>query len=340
LYLIIARILVLAYGTPRVATIIVPVFAIFTHSLLNIGHRIMDRVFYQKETRHLRTNLQQLSRLAGELDTLKDKLELPLEILCNSVRATYGLIFTFDDGHALLLSNYSWSNSPISFPAQAFSTDDMTHLNPGQLPAPLHEAALLIPLYAESKQVGALVLGQPSNGIRYASEDMDRLLYPTDQIAEVLFLHNQNSERLRKVEEIVETAPDSSNAKSSLSVEAVDFALRNLYDFTFLADSPLAQLDIVRQRLAGEKKNYVERGKAVQAVVLAALEKLRPSLEVPPEPAPREWYPYVILHDAYVQEIQNREIMGKLYISEGTFNRTRRTAITSLARVLAEMEKT
>ena len=338
-YLIVGRIFVLAYDAPRVVTIIIPVFAIFTHSLLNIGHRIMDRVFYQKETRHLRANLQQLSRLAGERDTLKDKLELPLEILCNSVRATYGLIFTFDDGQALLLSNYSWSNIPISIPAQAFFADDMTHLNAGQLPAPLHEAALLVPLYAESKQVGALVLGQPANGIRYASEDMDRLLYPTDQIAEVLFLHSQNSERLRKVEEIVEAAPDSSNVKNSLSVEAVDFALRNIYDFTFLADSPLAELDVVRRRLAGEKKNYIERGKAVQAVVLEALEKLRPSLEVPPEPAPREWYPYIILHDAYVAEIQNREIMNKLYISEGTFNRTRRIAISALARVLAEMEK-
>ncbi len=339
-YLILARILVVAYGTPRVATIIIPVFAIFTHSLLNIGHRIMDRVFYQKETRHLRANLNRLSRLAGERETLKDKLGLPLEILCNSVRATYGLIFTFDDGHALLLSECSWRDTPISIPAQAFFADDMTHLNAGQLPMPLHEAALLVPLYAESKQVGALVLGQPSNGIRYAEEDMDRLLYPTDQIAEMLFLHSQNSERLRKVEEIVDAAPDSSNVKNSLSVEAVDFALRNIYDFTFLADSPLAQLDIVRRRLAGEKKNYVERGKAVQAVVLAALEKMRPSLEVPPEPAPREWYPYVILHDAYVAEIQNREIMSKLYISEGTFNRTRRTAISALARVLAEMEKT
>ena len=340
IYLIIARILVVAYGTPKVATIIIPVLAIFTHSLLNIGHRIMDRVFYQKETRQLRTNLQQLSRLAGERDTLNDKLELPLEVLCKSVHATYGLIFTFEDEQALLLSNYSWRDIPISIPAQAFFADDMIHLNPGQLPAPLTEAALLVPLYAESKQVRALVLGHQPNGIRYAAEDMDRLLYPTDQIAEVLFLHSQNSERLRKVEEIVDAAPDPSDIKRSLSVEAVDFALRNIFDYTFLADSPLAELDIVRRRLAGEKKTYVERGKAVQAVVLEALEKLRPSLEVPPEPAPREWYPYIILHDAYVSEIQNRDIMSKLYISEGTFNRTRRIAITSLARVLAEMEKT
>ena len=73
--------------------------------------------------------------------------------------------------------------------------------------------------------------------------------------------------------------------------------------------------------------------------MLEALEQLKPSREIPQrDPLPREWYPYVILHDAYVEEIQNREIMSKLYISEGTFNRTRRAAISSLARAMAEME--
>ncbi|MFM8425036.1 MAG: hypothetical protein ACKOBL_07655, partial [Chloroflexota bacterium] len=76
----------------------------------------------------------------------------------------------------------------------------------------------------------------------------------------------------------------------------------------------------------------------VQAVVLEAIEQMRPSREVPRDPPPREWYPYIILHDAYVKEVQNRDIMSKLYISEGTFNRTRRGAIRSLARALAEME--
>ena len=333
-------IFVLAYGAPRVVTIIIPVFAIFTHSLLNIGHRIIDRIFYQKETRRLRTDLQQLSRLAGERETLKDKLDLPLEVLSNSVRAAYGLIFIFDNDQARLISDFKWRGDPILIPASTFFADDMTHVTAGQLPAPLQDAALLVPLYAESKQVGALVLGQPENGTRYASDDLDRLLFPADQIAEMLFLHYQNSERLRKVEQIAASTPDPSNVKSSLSVEAVDFALRNIFDYGYLGDSPLVELDIVRQKLAGERKTHVERGKAVQAVVLEALEKMRPSSGVPPEPAPREWYPYIILHDAYVNEVQNREIMARLYISEGTYNRTRRIAITSLARVLAEMEKT
>jgi hypothetical protein len=73
-------------------------------------------------------------------------------------------------------------------------------------------------------------------------------------------------------------------------------------------------------------------------VVLEALEKLRPGPGVSPEPVSRNWYPYIILHDAYVDGIQNRDIMSRLHISEGTFNRTRRVAITSLARALIEME--
>jgi len=339
LYLIVGRILMIAYGAPRVVTIIIPVCAIFTHSLLNIGHRLMDRVFYQKETRHLRSNLQKLSRLAGERETLKEDLDLPLGVLCNSVRATYGLLFTFDGEQARLLSDFQWRNLPINIPASAFFADDMTRLNAGQLPAPLQEAALLAPLYVESKQVGALVLGQPANGIHYAPEDLDRLLYPADQIAEVLFVHSQNAERLKKVEQIVDASPNPAAAQSSFPVETVDFALRNIFDFAYLADCPLAEIDLVRQRLAGERKTHVERGKVVQAVMLDALEKMRPGPEVPREPVPREWYPYLILHDAYVKEVQNRDIMSKLYISEGTYNRTRRTAITSLARVLAEMEQ-
>ncbi|HEU0297536.1 MAG TPA: hypothetical protein VFR47_32640 [Anaerolineales bacterium] len=337
-YLIIGRILVAAYGAPRVVTIIIPVFAIFTHSFLNIGHRLMDRLFYQKETRRLRANLQQLSRLAGERETLKETLDLPLGALCNSVKATYGLILALDGEQARLLSDFKWRDDPILIPARTFFADDMAHLNAGQFPAPLQDAGLLVPLYAESKQVGALVLGQPANGIRYAQEDMDRLMYPADRIAEVLFLHSQNVERLDKVERIVEAPPAQATAKNSLPVEEVDYALRNIFDFAYLADSPLKEMDMVR-RQAGERKTHVERGKAIQTIVLEALEKMRPSSEVPPEPLLREWYPYVILHNAYVEGIQNRDIMKKLYISEGTFNRTRRTAITSLARILAEMDR-
>jgi len=48
------------------------------------------------------------------------------------------------------------------------------------------------------------------------------------------------------------------------------------------------------------------------------------------------WYNHVVLYDVYVEGVQNREIMARLYISEGTFNRTRRNAIRGLARLLIE----
>ncbi len=72
--------------------------------------------------------------------------------------------------------------------------------------------------------------------------------------------------------------------------------------------------------------------------MIESIEKLRPIGDRPPEPLPREWYYYVILHDAYVEGVKNNEIIARLYISEGTFNRTRRIALRGLARLLIEQQ--
>jgi hypothetical protein len=98
-------------------------------------------------------------------------------------------------------------------------------------------------------------------------------------------------------------------------------------------------MGLVKDRLSGGQVTHLERGKAVQQVMLEAIEKLRPAGAIPRDPPPREWYPYLILRQAYLEEVANRDIMLRLYISEGTFNRTRRSAIRSLARALGEMEK-
>ncbi|MBI4675739.1 MAG: MFS transporter [Chloroflexi bacterium] len=54
--------------------------------------------------------------------------------------------------------------------------------------------------------------------------------------------------------------------------------------------------------------------------------------------ATREWHLYLVLHDSYVLDEPNRQVMSRLYISEGTFNRTRRRALRALAKALAEYE--
>lgn len=330
--------LVLAYQAPKVILIFFPLLGVLTHTGLNAASIFLDWLFYRGETRLLRANLHGLRRLAGESENLKTLLDQTLDALCGPIKATYGLILTYDDGTANQIAEYHWRRPRLELPSGLLLADDLIHLTPGHFPAPLEDAALLVPLYIESEQVGALILGCPANGIRYANTEVDQLLYPADQIAEALFLNRQNTIRLEKVASIANETMPIPVSEFNVPVNVVENALRNLFDFAYLADTPLANMELVRRRMVGEKNTYVERGKAVQAVVLESLDKMRPAGEVPRDPPPRVWYPYTILHNAYVEEIPNREIMSKLYISEGTFNRTRREAIRALARTLADME--
>ncbi len=338
LYLLASRLLVRAYQAPAVIVILIPMLAVLTHSSMSIGYRLIDTFFFRKDTRRLRSNLRRLTRLAGEGGSLQENLDATLTTLCVSVRATYGLIFAFEGESARLLSDFKWRGLPIEVPARTLFADDVTHLDAGRFPKPLDEAALLMPLYADSKQVGALVLGQPANGVKYAEDDVERVLHPADRLADVIHTEQMKAEYIARLSDVAEEHREQTQqAAMSIPVDAVENALRNLYDYAHLADTPLAELDLVKKKLAGNK-THLERGKIVHAVLLEALEEMRPGREVPRDPPPREWYPYLILRDAYLEEISNRDIMLKLYISEGTFNRTRRAAVRSLARALTEME--
>jgi ssDNA-specific exonuclease RecJ len=110
--------------------------------------------------------------------------------------------------------------------------------------------------------------------------------------------------------------------------------LRHLPDVIMLGQSTLAE----QIKVAGE--SHIERGKNLQQLLTSSIELLCPSEKRPEEPLPRVWYNYAVLHDAYVEGVPNREIMARLYISEGTFNRTRRNAIRGLARLLIEKTPT
>jgi len=333
LYTLATWFLVFAYDAPEVIVIFVPLLGIFTHTSLNAASAFFDRFFYRSETRQLRANLHQLRRLAGESENMQALLIQILESLCQPIKAEYGLIFLHENGKMQHMAGYRWTKTRLELDPNLLTADDVLHLNLDHFSAPLDDAALLVPLYNENSQVGALILGHPINGIQYTNEDVEMLLYPADQIADALMHHLLNVDRLTKVAQIANEAPNTISERTSIPVDVVDFALRNLFDHAYLADSPLVEL----RSLEVSGKTYIERGKLVHDVLLEALEKMKPESEVPPEPIPREWFPYIILHDAYVDEVQNRDIMSKLYISEGTFNRTRRAAIRSLARTLAEM---
>jgi hypothetical protein len=116
-------------------------------------------------------------------------------------------------------------------------------------------------------------------------------------------------------------------------VGMVEEALRHLSDYITLGQLPLA-------RWAGVTgTNYIERGRNLKQLIVESIEALHPAGPRPQEPLPREWFNYVVLYDAYVECVPNREIMARMYISEGTFNRTRRNALRGLARLLLEKKR-
>jgi len=337
-YLLVVWSSVVVYGVPVVAVAIVAILAILTHSLVDIGRRFFDFVFYSRETRELRAGLRRLAQQAHQAEVLGENLSTALETLCGFVRATYGLIILFKDDKLHLGASYRWRSTVPNLEPDALRSDDIMRLSARKFMPPLEEAALLVPLYTGDVQQGVLILGRPENALSYAASDIERLLDASDRIADLIRDARRESEHLAQLTQIAQTPLPKLNVEGEISARAVEEALRNLYDYTYLSDSPLSKLKQVQRRSANSSNTHLDRGKLVYQTILDGLEKLRPPGELPREPVPRHWYPYLILYSAYLENQPNNEIMTRLYISEGTFNRTRRAAIRSLARTLSEME--
>jgi hypothetical protein len=180
---------------------------------------------------------------------------------------------------------------------------------------------LQLPLQQSAKpQPRAQALAQPDSG------RLNRNIY-------------QN--RAQKQANAMSTLPDD-----EVITPLVEDALRHLYDRSYLGQHQLAQLHIVNQRECLRPdahcwNTHLSLGNALHTLLVDVIEQLRPAGMLPASAVipPREWYPYLILHDYYVQRHPTREIMARLYIGEGTYNRTRRRALHSVARALQEIEQ-
>jgi len=115
-------------------------------------------------------------------------------------------------------------------------------------------------------------------------------------------------------------------------------ALRHLWDPDRLSQSPLAELEVVRQRLAshgGDLPAPLDKAQALRQVLTEALESLRPPGS--PQLRDRRWQQYQLLHDTYWQGHDNETVMRRLYLSRTTFYREQRRAIAALAQALASL---
>lgn len=126
-------------------------------------------------------------------------------------------------------------------------------------------------------------------------------------------------------------------------VRAVESALKRLYDPVFLCEHPLARMNLVMRRFGAEQTavTCLKRANRVRELLAETIAQLRPAGPAPARSCVprREWHAYLILHHAYVEGENNYAIMNWLQISEGTFNRTRRRALQTVAHVLMELEQ-
>lgn len=187
--------------------------------------------------------------------------------------------------------------------------------------------------------VGLALIGikPPQRGHHYSAENFQLLADVVERVASIVALveiqvkdksprASLQSESDKLITSLV-TDPDPKFLKM------VEDGLKNLSDIIALGQSPLAGA------LKVNGKTHIEHGKALRQELVKAIESLKPEGTRPEdEPLPREWESYVILHDAYVKRVANREIIARLYTSEGTFNRIRRKALRGVSRYLLEKQ--
>jgi len=363
-YLLAALISDLVFGVPFVAFILIMMLAIASHSLYDWARTYLDRLFYRQQYRHLRANLHDFAHTTTPAHDIRDRLQVILETLCQSLKVSKGFIALRDDGEGFAVTA-SWKvDAGQTIASDALTTDEITVPSSPMESLGLADPsmALIVPLHAGGQQIGALVLGQRTPAVSYTEDDLALLEDLADTIASVVHTVRLQEQSVQQIDSLLrevrareqelqermrealaaEAKPPVLEGRSEKeAISLLEDALRHLHDYPYLGEHTLAQLRIIESHLPVQEGAFVthlDRGKALQEVLIAAIEKLKPP---GPQPSPptREWHQYVILHDCYVLGKLNRDVMSALYISEGTFNRARRRAVRGVTRALAEMER-
>jgi GAF domain-containing protein len=314
--------------------------AIVSHAAYDVVTDLLDSLLLRRET-HFRRRLRSLARDAGTDTDLPAHLIPALETLVQLLGAAGGFIAVRREaGYAIRASVSSLSVGTMIDAAEV----PQQELGPPG-PALGARVAWLAPAFAGEEQVAVIALGQRLNRGPYSDADLDLLADLADWVGRLVDSERRQSARradLLTLASAVQSGEDELQAQAQnlmTTLEAqpdrefarhVEQALQRLSDPTTLGQSPLVD----QLHLPGT--THIERGKALRERLLANLESLRPSGARPSGVLPREWHSFAILHDAYVEDVPNREIQARLYISEGDFNRKRRKALQAVARALYE----
>jgi hypothetical protein len=287
----------------------------------------------------------------GDRDTLDEALHDTLVALCDTLGVERGLVALQHNGALVVAASVRAGQPGQTLANLAPIGDTMLLENP---PPDLAGMAVVTPVVCADEKLGLVAVGPRAGG--YAIDDLTALTDVADRIGGAIYatcatetattllnaqleeFRTREREWQRQIQDL--TQPTISELSESELIRLVEDALRHLHDFTYLGEHHLTKLGVVEMTLAGrtEAVTLLDRGRAVRDVLLSTLEQLRPpGLEPRGDSASRrEWHAYLILRESYVDGIPTRDTMNKLYISEGTYNRARRSALRGLARVLME----
>jgi len=330
------------HGFARNEVADVAVLAILTHAGIDLVREFLDRLLHRGEG-EWRLQLRQLARTLGDDSNLTNTLRDGLAVLCQRLNAQGAFVALKQEGRYVVAATIN--SRPIGTVIEVADGDDIAP--PGSNLA--SEVDWLAPVFAGVEQVGVIGL-RPARSARsrYSEAELDVLAEVADWVG---LLATTSREQREAQTRLASLAAEAQSREVGLQagtadllatierdpapefVQLVEDALRHLADYTVLGQSPLAE------RLNAPGVTHIERGKAVRERLIQALETLRPSGKRPVEPLPREWQGYIVLHDAYLDDVPNREIMARLYISQGTFNRLRRRALRAVARNLLEINQ-
>ncbi len=316
--------------------------AILTHSTYDLIRELLDRLLHRHKS-VLRRQLRELARNISGEKTLPNSLHRGLSLLCRALHASGGF-FALKQGEYFVVSASVKSlglGSRLEAPEMTCDDVRQPTLTLAQ------EVMWLAPAFVGRDQAGVVGLGPRTTQHDYSEADLDLLAEIADWVGLMISTHAQqqaSQERLTQLAADAQSRRGDPRAEvenlivafekdlDATFVRSVEEGLRQISDYATLGQTSLAS------RLGVKGQTHIERGKVIRRLLTEAVESLRPAHKRPPEPLPREWHSYVILHDAYIEDVPNREIMARLYISEGTFNRQRRKALRAIARHLLEMK--
>lgn len=336
-------ILVWRWGLRPALVAAVTVLAILTHSIYDLIREVLERQRYRSQST-VRRQLSQLEREGPGKARLQDCLQDGLDLLCQTLNASGGFIAIRQDGNYWVAA--SQQAIPIGSELQASEVicEDVSQPNTLRL----RDITWIAPVFEADRQIAIIGLGHPKNRLNYSADDLDLLGEVAERVGTIVSLSNAYSARGETLKQLISEVDSTSSdlryrademmATMAINpdpelIKMVEEGLRHLPDYITLGELSLAYWAGV----SGE--SHIERGKKLQQFLIDAIESLRPAGPRPKEPLPRVWYNYAVLHDAYVEYVPNREIMARLYISEGTFNRTRRSALRGLARLFLERDQ-